>query len=158
MIKKPNCPQPSRLCVSSGEKPKPAHRPPRESVASKLVAEVKEFAPAIVDASKTGADMSKDAPLGGPAFPQAGKGSDVTSDMIPTYAYNWCVSPLTPMAVAGDLDSFRKQPRQYACLPPMAKIRYSLSMPSPQAHWSKVSQHQRSQEPRASPSINGQKA
>ena len=24
-----------------------------------------------------------------------------TDNMIPTYAYNWCVSPLTPMAVAG---------------------------------------------------------
>ncbi len=34
-------------------------------------------------------------------FPEAGKGSEVASDTIPTYAYNWCVSPMTPMAVAG---------------------------------------------------------
>jgi len=25
----------------------------------------------------------------------------VAGDTIPTYAYNWCVSPLTPMGVAG---------------------------------------------------------
>ncbi|HBV65210.1 MAG TPA: hypothetical protein DEF45_19555, partial [Rhodopirellula sp.] len=36
-----------------------------------------------------------------PAFPEAGKGGEVASDTIPTYAYNWCVSPMTPMSVAG---------------------------------------------------------
>ena len=36
-----------------------------------------------------------------PAFPEPGKGETVAQDTIPTYAYNWCVSPLTPMGVAG---------------------------------------------------------
>jgi len=39
--------------------------------------------------------------LKAPSFPEAGKGGTVASDTIPTYAYNWCVSPLTPMSVAG---------------------------------------------------------
>ena len=30
-----------------------------------------------------------------------GKGGTVPSDTILTYAFNWCVSPLTPMGVAG---------------------------------------------------------
>ena len=54
-----------------------------------------------LDAGKRGADMSQGLPLGVPAFPQPGKSDTVKSDMIPTYAYNWCVSPMTPMAVAG---------------------------------------------------------
>lgn len=69
--------------------------------ADKHVGEVKAFVQTIVDAGKRGADMAKGLPLQGPAFPVAGRSSDVTPDMIPTYAYNWCVSPLTPMAVAG---------------------------------------------------------
>ncbi len=44
--------------------------------------------------------MSTAGPLQFPAFPEPGR-SAVKADMIPTYAYNWCVSPLTPMAVAG---------------------------------------------------------
>ena len=36
-----------------------------------------------------------------PAFPEAGTNKEVRPDTIPTYAYNWCVSPLTPMAVSG---------------------------------------------------------
>ncbi|MEK6256734.1 MAG: hypothetical protein N2C13_05385, partial [Chloroflexota bacterium] len=68
---------------------------------NKHIEEVKAAVNSIVDAGKSGADMSKDVPLQLPAFPQAGKSSTVTSDMIPTYAYNWCVSPMTPMAVAG---------------------------------------------------------
>ena len=78
---------------------------PHSDVAKKSVdqhvAKVKTFVQTIVDAGKGGADMSKGLPLQGPAFPVAGRSSDVTPDMIPTYAYNWCVSPLTPMAVAG---------------------------------------------------------
>ena len=65
------------------------------------VNEVKAFVKTIIAADKLDADLSKAAPLGGPAFPEAGKSSTVRSDMIPTYAYNWCVSPMTPMAVAG---------------------------------------------------------
>ena len=65
------------------------------------VKEVKAFVKTIITADKLGADLSKAAPLAGPPFPEAGKNSTVRSDMIPTYAYNWCVSPMTPMAVAG---------------------------------------------------------
>ncbi|MFM2171260.1 MAG: hypothetical protein RI957_1489 [Verrucomicrobiota bacterium] len=36
-----------------------------------------------------------------PSFPEAGTNKAVSVDKIPTYAYNWCVSPLTPMAVSG---------------------------------------------------------
>ncbi|MEC7565003.1 MAG: hypothetical protein VX738_04900 [Planctomycetota bacterium] len=63
--------------------------------------EVQEFVSSIIEANKRGADMAYAAPLGGPPFPEAGKTSTLTADMIPTYAYNWCVSPMTPMAVAG---------------------------------------------------------
>ena len=65
------------------------------------VNEVKAFVKTIIAADKLNADLSKAAPLGGPPFPEAGKSSTVSSDMIPTYAYNWCISPMTPMAVAG---------------------------------------------------------
>ncbi len=41
------------------------------------------------------------APLQFPAFPEPGRDSEVKPDTVPTMAYNWCVSPLTPMAVAG---------------------------------------------------------
>ncbi|MGB1130815.1 MAG: hypothetical protein ACPG4K_12250, partial [Haloferula sp.] len=46
-------------------------------------------------------DLSSAAPLQAPAFPEAGKSEGVSADTIPTYTYNWCVSPLTPMGVAG---------------------------------------------------------
>ncbi|MGY8642510.1 MAG: hypothetical protein ACKVJU_15620 [Verrucomicrobiales bacterium] len=72
-----------------------------KNAAAKHVAEVKTFVESITAAGKRGLDLSRDVALSAPAFPQAGKGSSVPSDMIPTYAYNWCVSPLTPMAVAG---------------------------------------------------------
>ena len=61
------------------------------------IAEVKAFVQTIIDAGEPGPDL----PLAGPAFPEAGKGGDVAPDTIPTYAYNWNVSPLTPMGVAG---------------------------------------------------------
>jgi hypothetical protein len=41
------------------------------------------------------------APLQFPAFPEPGGDGKVKPDTVPTLAYNWCVSPLTPMAVAG---------------------------------------------------------
>lgn len=47
------------------------------------------------------ADLSRAAPLAAPPFPEAGRGESVRPDTIPTYTYNWCVSPMTPMAVAG---------------------------------------------------------
>ena len=60
------------------------------------VSEVKTFVKNITSASS-----AQNRPLAAPPFPQAGKSEDVTPDMIPTYAYNWCVSQLTPMAVSG---------------------------------------------------------
>jgi len=66
-----------------------------KKAADKHVGEVKACVKTIVDTGKSGA------PLRFPEFPQAGKNSTVKTDMIPTYAYNWCVSPMTPMAVAG---------------------------------------------------------
>ena len=77
---------------------------PNSGVAKKAVAshleEVKDFVKSINKAGKRGADPSSFA-LKAPSFPEAGKGGTVPSDTIPTYAYNWCVSPLTPMSVAG---------------------------------------------------------
>ena len=71
------------------------------TAADRHVKEVEAFVKTIITADKQGADLSKATPLAGPAFPEAGKNSTIRSDMIPTYAYNWCVSPMTPMAVAG---------------------------------------------------------
>ncbi|MCA9179091.1 MAG: hypothetical protein KDB14_31730 [Planctomycetales bacterium] len=65
------------------------------------IAEVKEFVGTIITAHRQGRDLSTAAPLAAPPFPEAGKSGEVGSDTIPTYAYNWCVSPMTPMAVAG---------------------------------------------------------
>ena len=77
---------------------------PNSGVAKKAAAshleEVKVFVQRITVAGKRGADLSRVA-LKAPSFPEAGKGGTVPSDTIPTYAYNWCVSPLTPMGVAG---------------------------------------------------------
>ncbi|HCU86339.1 MAG TPA: hypothetical protein DGP39_02325 [Verrucomicrobiales bacterium] len=77
---------------------------PNSSVARKAaanhVAEVKAFVQAIRGATKQGSGASTFA-LQAPAFPEPGKGEDVARDTIPTYAYNWNVSPLTPMGVAG---------------------------------------------------------
>ncbi len=65
------------------------------------IAEVQQFTRTIIAAKQQGKDLSRAAPLAAPPFPEAGKGGEVGSDTIPTYAYNWCVSPMTPMAVAG---------------------------------------------------------
>ena len=77
---------------------------PNSGVARKAVAshleEVQVFVQGITGAGKKGTDSSTFA-LKAPAFPEAGKGDSVSSDTIPTYAYNWCVSPLTPMGVSG---------------------------------------------------------
>ncbi|MFT7632211.1 MAG: sialate O-acetylesterase [Mariniblastus sp.] len=78
---------------------------PNTEVAQKAVDkhlnDVKSFVKTIFDADKQSEDLAKAAPLGGPVYPEAGKSSEVKADTIPTYAYNWCVSPMTPMAVAG---------------------------------------------------------
>ncbi|MGB0596204.1 MAG: hypothetical protein ACPGLY_05915 [Rubripirellula sp.] len=65
------------------------------------IQQVKGFVDTIVSADQQGKELSQAAPLAAPPFPEAGKGSEISSDTIPTYAYNWCVSPMTPMAVAG---------------------------------------------------------
>lgn len=72
-----------------------------QQAANNHLNEVSDFVKTIVEAAKRDADMSYETPLGGPAFPEAGKTSTVTADTIPTYAYNWCISPMTPMAIAG---------------------------------------------------------
>ncbi|MDG2488220.1 MAG: sialate O-acetylesterase [Roseibacillus sp.] len=61
------------------------------------VAEVQAFVKTISDAGSPSPSL----PLQAPAFPEAGKRGTVAPDTIPTYAYNWCVSPLTPMGVSG---------------------------------------------------------
>ena len=72
-----------------------------KKAADNHIKEVKAFVKSILDAAKAGADLSKAVPLQAPAFPEAGRNSSVRSDPSPTSAYNWCVSPMTPMAVAG---------------------------------------------------------
>ena len=72
-----------------------------QQAVNKHLNEVKGFVRTIIDADQQNKDLSSAAPLGGPPFPEAGKSSEIKADTIPTYAYNWCVSPMTPMAVAG---------------------------------------------------------
>ncbi len=95
---------------------------PDSKVARKAVAghvgEVKGFVKSITDAGKRDADPSSFA-LRAPSFPEAGKGGTVSSDVIPTYAYNWCVSPLTPMGVSGVIwvpseSNLGENPKDYA--------------------------------------------
>ena len=78
---------------------------PNSAVARAAVArhvqDVKDFVASVDRLSGQGNGWYASAPLAAPPFPEAGKGSDVPADTIPTYAYNWCVSPMTPMAVAG---------------------------------------------------------
>jgi sialate O-acetylesterase len=66
----------------------------------KHIAEVKETVQEIIDAHEQGADMSVAAPLGFPQ-PVGPEKEFIKANLIPTYSYNWCVSPLTPMAVSG---------------------------------------------------------
>tara|TARA_B100000035_G_scaffold312721_1_gene324827 strand:- start:104 stop:2974 length:2871 start_codon:yes stop_codon:yes gene_type:complete len=67
---------------------------------SEHINQVKKFTQTISSSAESNADHSK-FPLQAPPFPEAGKSESVRSDVIPTYTYNWCVSPLTPMAVSG---------------------------------------------------------
>jgi hypothetical protein len=64
------------------------------------VTEVKAFVQDLIKASQRGEDSSTFA-LQAPTFPEPGQSETVARDTIPTYAYNWNVSPLTPMGVAG---------------------------------------------------------
>ena len=78
----------------------PSTKVAQDSVAEH-VRDVKNFVSTITGLSGQTQDWQTSAPLAAPPFPEAGKGSEVAADTIPTYAYNWCVSPMTPMAVAG---------------------------------------------------------
>jgi len=85
---------------------------------AKYVDAIKTCARTILEVSQQGADMST-APRAFPAFPSASEVIDVKPDMIPTYAYNWCVSPFTPMAVSGviwvpDASNMGHNPEDYA--------------------------------------------
>ncbi len=77
---------------------------PSSDVSRKAVAvyvqSVKAEVAKIAALTEKGADKS-DAPLQFPAFPEPGRDGEVKPDTVPTLAYNWCVSPLTPMSVAG---------------------------------------------------------
>ncbi|MDA7885132.1 sialate O-acetylesterase [bacterium] len=93
--------------------------PVAQKSAEEHLKEVRSFAKAIIDADRQNKDLAKVAPLGGPAFPEAGRSTDVKADTIPTYAYNWCVSPMTPMAVAGVIwvpseNNIGYEPKDYA--------------------------------------------
>ena len=85
---------------------------------SKHILDVKSFVTGIIN----GQDQEKDPStfvLQAPAFPEAGRGDDVASDTIPTYAYNWNVSPLTPIGVAGVIwvpseSNIGENPSEYA--------------------------------------------
>ena len=74
--------------------------PVARKAAAGHVAEVKTFVQGIIKADQKGIDSSTFA-LQGPAFPEPGQGETIARDTIPTYAYNWNVSPLTPMGLAG---------------------------------------------------------
>ena len=77
---------------------------PGADISRKATAEyvnaVKAEVAKIADIAKKGADLSG-APLQFPAFPEPGRDGEVKPDTVPTLAYNWCISPLTPMGVAG---------------------------------------------------------
>ena len=77
---------------------------PSSDISRKATAEyvnaVKAEVAKIADMAQKGADLSG-APLQFPAFPEPGRDGEVKPDTIPTLAYNWCISPLTPMGVAG---------------------------------------------------------
>ena len=85
---------------------------------SKHILDVKSFVTEIINGQDQGKDPSTFA-LQAPAFPEAGRGDDIASDTIPTYAYNWNVSPLTPMGVAGVIwvpseSNIGENPSEYA--------------------------------------------
>lgn len=65
------------------------------------VEEVKQYVNAIISQPLHSLDYTDGVPLAAPKFPEAGTNDHTPFDTIPTYAYNWSVSPMTPMAVAG---------------------------------------------------------
>lgn len=76
----------------------PGSKVAKQAVADHL-ASVRAFVQEVQSAAKAGIALSQ-LPMRAPAFPEAGS-DDVPVDTIPTYAYNWNVSPHTPMAVSG---------------------------------------------------------
>jgi hypothetical protein len=77
----------------------PASEVSKQAIA-KFIAAVKASASEVAALGAKGGDMTQ-ALLRYPPFPEAGQNKDVPTDTVPTLTYNWCVSPLTPMAVAG---------------------------------------------------------
>ena len=77
----------------------PASEVSRKAVAA-YVQLVKAEVAKIAALAEKGAAVSG-APLQFPAFPEPGRDGEVKPDTIPTLAHNWCISPLTPMGVAG---------------------------------------------------------
>ncbi len=77
---------------------------PNSEVSNKAIADyvkaVKAEVEKVAAMASKGTNLSA-APLQYPAFPEPGRDGEVKPDTVPTLAYNFCVSPLTPMAVAG---------------------------------------------------------
>ena len=81
--------------------------------------EVRNTVKKILDVQGQKLDLAANAPLAFPPFPTAERESGVTPDMVPTGAYNWCVSPFAPMALAGVIwvpseGNIGPEPAQYA--------------------------------------------
>ena len=68
--------------------------------AAKHVEEVRAFVKGIQEAGEDRVCFHTELQRA-PAYPEAGQSESVSSDTIPTYAYNWNVSPLSPVGVAG---------------------------------------------------------
>ena len=148
---------------------------PNSAVARKAaaqhVAEVKKFVRGIQNSERQGHGTATFA-LQAPAFPEPGKGEEVPQDTIPTYAYNWNVSPLTPMALLASsgflpkatlakspgnmLLSWKSMPGVYPRL--MVSRRYSSFMPSQHNLLLRESRFRKSPGRGASPSNNGPRA
>jgi hypothetical protein len=88
-----------RVCLDALRLQDPNSEVSRKAITEYMQA-VKGNVVLIAEKAKQGADLSE-APLQFLAYPEPGQNGEVKPDTIPTYAYNWCVSPLTPMGVAG---------------------------------------------------------
>lgn len=77
---------------------------PNSEVSKKAVAvylnAVKAEVAKVAEMARKGVNLSG-APLQFPPFPEPGRDSAIKPDSVPTFAYNFCVSPLTPIGVAG---------------------------------------------------------
>ena len=107
---------------------------PNSAVSKKAITEYVKVLQAevakVADLARKGADMSE-APLQFPAFPEPGRNGEVKPDTVPTFAYNWCVSPLTPMGVAGVIWMPGKDNLGYAPADYSAELEiYARSLPA----------------------------